>query len=148
PEGLTAIRQIARELENCRAALRWADAHPEEARDAALGFALMRQGIRRADWDQDGRWLSALRVEPGSGAGRRGPASVPVANLLFSLGGLISDFGDPEEATAEVAELVRLVGGRAPWSLLCMGYLTFERSVPESRRHTEKALALMREDGT
>jgi predicted ATPase len=148
PEALETIRVIGREQENFRATLRWADAHPGEA--PRLGYALARHWIRLASWEQEIRWLTGLRSQ---GAGDEGVMSEPLASLMFPLGGLTCDFGDPVEATGQLAEVVRLFlregeTVHAAWALLWMGYLTFERSVTESRRYTEEALSLMRRDGT
>jgi predicted ATPase/DNA-binding SARP family transcriptional activator len=146
PEALETMRVIGREQENFRATLRWADAHPGE--DPRLGYALARHWIRLASWEQEIRWLTGLR---GEGAGEE--MSEPLANLMFALGGLTSNFGDLAEATHHLAEVVHLFlregeTVHAAWALLWMTHLAFERSVTESRRYAEEALSLMRRDGT
>lgn len=153
PEGVAACRLIGREQENFRATLRWADARQEESTCARPGVALVRHCIRLASWEQEARWLTGLRGERGSGDDTPEVMSEPLANLMFPLGGLTGDLGDPVEATRQLAEVVQLFLRQgetvhAAWVLLWMAYLVFERSLTESRRYVEEALSLMRRDGT
>jgi tetratricopeptide (TPR) repeat protein len=143
---LETLRVIAREQENFRASLRWADAHPGNT--PRVGYALARHWMRLASWEQVIRWLTGLRVE---GSGRK--MSEPLANLTYALGGMTGEFRDPVEATHQLAEVVQLFLHQgetvhAAWTLIWMYYLTFERSQTESRQYAEEALALMRRDGT
>lgn len=153
-EGLPVIRQIGQEQENLRAALRWVDAHPDHPLSARPGIAMIRAWLG-VGWEQVGRWLSGVR-ESNTGAGTHGANDAmpePLANLLVPLGGFAEQIGDPDEMMVRLRQLLDLHPGLGEavhngWTLVYMGCLALQRSLPEARRYLEEAAALMREAGT
>jgi predicted ATPase/DNA-binding SARP family transcriptional activator len=144
PEGQDTIRRIGREQENFRAARVWVEANPEDPLHASLGLALLRPWLRLG-WSEIARWLDGLRESD--------TKPEPMANLLLPLAGLTDDLGDPDEAIALLGQLVNLLRQQGKtvqtaWTLIFMGYLAFQRSVPQSRQYLEEALALMRQAGS
>lgn len=153
-EGLPVIRQIGQEQENLRAALRWVDAHPDHPLSARPGIAMIRAWLG-VGWERVGRWLSGVR-ESNTGAGTHGANDAmpePLANLLVPLGGFAEQIGDPDEMMARLRQLLDLHPGQGEtvhngWTLVYMGCLALQRSLPEARRYLEEAEGLMREAGT
>jgi predicted ATPase/DNA-binding transcriptional LysR family regulator len=141
PEEAAWLERLALELDNLRAALRWA-----VGADPGLGLTLAEaleplwvRGLRRREGL---RWLSLLLDAP-----HRAPAGVH-AGALATAGRLVSELGDPAGAEPfheQALALARDAGDdrRAAWALHGLGDVAYGRGdLVRARELFEESLAL------